>query len=179
MKTKLSICHHTLTTAKQAISHRGKRTSSDNVTSRFCNRFLIIQSHCTLAKCILTLLELNWKQHFRCMKTKLSICHHTLTTAKLAISHRGKNKNVCANIQRWKMCLQRSQNNCFSLSNANLWRSCSCRRRGCWSSLIVHLLSQNLKLIVYGCTIWTFRFCYCLFFVISSLMVKLHILCYI
>ena len=106
------------------------------------------------------------------MKTKLSICNHTLTTAKQAISHRGKNKNVCEYSNMKNVLAKIAKQLFFIIKYANLWRSCFRRRCGCLSSLIVHLLSQNLKLIVYGCTIWTFRFCYCLFFVISSLTVK-------
>ena len=31
-----------------------------------------------LAKCVLTILELNWNQRFRDKKKKLNICHHML-----------------------------------------------------------------------------------------------------
>ena len=34
----------------------------------------------TLAKCVLTILELNWNQRFRGKRTKLNICHHMLTS---------------------------------------------------------------------------------------------------
>ena len=34
-----------------------------------------------LAKCVLTILELNWNLHFRDKKTKLNICHHMLTSS--------------------------------------------------------------------------------------------------
>ena len=34
-----------------------------------------------LAKCVLTILELNWNQRFRGNNTKLNICHHMLTSS--------------------------------------------------------------------------------------------------
>ena len=37
------------------------RTSSENVTSRFCNHFSMIKL-IMLEKCVLTILELNWNQ---------------------------------------------------------------------------------------------------------------------
>ena len=51
----------------------------------------------TLAKCVLTILELNWNQHFRGKKTKLNICHHAHiihTSAKQVISCRGMNEHI-------------------------------------------------------------------------------------
>ena len=35
----------------------------------------------TLAKCVLTILELNWNQRFRGKRTKLNVCHHILTSS--------------------------------------------------------------------------------------------------
>ena len=73
------------------------RTSSENVTSRFCSHFWIIQSQHG-AKCVLTIQKLNWNQRFR-DKTKLNIpsscAHVVLTTAKQVISRHRKNENVC------------------------------------------------------------------------------------
>ena len=34
-----------------------------------------------LAKCVQTILELNWNQRFRGKETKLNICHHMLTSS--------------------------------------------------------------------------------------------------
>ena len=34
-----------------------------------------------LAKCVLIILELNWSQRFRDKNTKLSICHHMLSSS--------------------------------------------------------------------------------------------------
>ena len=34
----------------------------------------------TLAKCVLTILELKWNHRFSGKKTKLNICHHMLTS---------------------------------------------------------------------------------------------------
>ena len=42
----------------------------------------------TLAKCVLTILQLNWNQRFRDKGTKLNICHHMLTSStQLQNSH--------------------------------------------------------------------------------------------
>ena len=53
----------------------------------------------TVAKCVLTIQELNWNQRFRDKKIKLNIpsscAHVVLTTAKQVISRRRKNENVC------------------------------------------------------------------------------------
>ena len=49
------------------------RTSSENITSRFCNYFLVTFKVITFEKCVLTIRELNWNQRFRDKKTKLNI----------------------------------------------------------------------------------------------------------
>ena len=55
-------------------------TSSENVTrvSAIISQLLKV---IMLAKCVLTSLELNWDQRFRNKKTKLNICHNTLTSS--------------------------------------------------------------------------------------------------
>ena len=57
------------------------RTSSENVTSRFCNHFFQLFKVIMLEKCVLTILELNWNQCLGHKKTKLNICHHMLTSS--------------------------------------------------------------------------------------------------
>ena len=57
---------------------------SENVIWK-CN-FAFLQSFLNysvilLAKCVLTILELNWNQRFIDKKTKLNICQHTLTSS--------------------------------------------------------------------------------------------------
>ena len=73
------------------------RTSSENVTSGFCNHFAIIYV-IRLAKCFLTILELNRNKRFCDKNTNVnslsSYSHVVHTTAKHVISRRGKNKNV-------------------------------------------------------------------------------------
>ena len=51
----------------------------------------------TIAKCVLTILELNWKQRFRGRKTKLNLssyAHVVHINAKQVISRHRKNENV-------------------------------------------------------------------------------------
>ena len=51
----------------------------------------------TIAKCVLTILELNWKQRFRGRKTKLNLSSYAdvvHTTAKQVISRHRKNEKV-------------------------------------------------------------------------------------
>ena len=57
---------------------------SENIISK-CN-FAFLQSFrnysvIILAKCVLTIPELNWDQRFRNEKTKLNIFHHILTSS--------------------------------------------------------------------------------------------------
>ena len=96
-------------------------TSSKNITSRFCNHFSILIV-ITLAKCVLTNLELMWNQPFRDKRTKFKICHHMLesstdTTAKQVISRRGKNEDVCEMSQMKNCTCNSVQTSYFSLLN--------------------------------------------------------------
>ena len=79
------------------------------------------------AKCILTILELNWNQRFR-RKTKLNICHHMLTLStqlqNRSFSRHGKNENSCE-MSTNETCTcnakrANSLNCCFSLSNMQI-----------------------------------------------------------
>ena len=53
------------------------RASPENVTSCFCNLSQLFKVT-MLAKCVLTILELNCNQRFRGKKIKLNSCHHVL-----------------------------------------------------------------------------------------------------
>ena len=57
-----------------------ERAPPENVTSRFCNHFSIIQV-ITLAKYVSSIQELNWNQRFRGHKTKLNFSHHMLASS--------------------------------------------------------------------------------------------------
>ena len=93
------------------------RTSSENVTSRFCNHFLLFKV-ITLTKCVLTIQELNWNQRFRDKKTKLNICHHMVTSSTQNRSfHVVERARRSAKCQKWKLHVQSVQNYCFSQSN--------------------------------------------------------------
>ena len=94
----------------------------------------------TLAKCVLTILELNWNQRFRGKKTKLNICRHmlTLSTQLLKRSFRVEERTrTSAKCQKMKYArAKRAKLLFFIVKYANLWRSCCLRRRGCLSSLL-------------------------------------------
>ena len=55
------------------------RTTSQNVTSCFCNPFSLIQSH--YACKMYSNYPRNWNRRFRDKKTKLNICHQMLTSS--------------------------------------------------------------------------------------------------
>ena len=87
-------------------------------------------------KCTLTILELNWNQrlgHF--LKTKLSICHHMLTSStqlqkrSFHVVERTRTSSKC---QKKKNARARSAKILFFIVKyANLWGFCCRRRRGC------------------------------------------------
>ena len=116
------------------------RTSSEKVTSRFFNNFAVIESgsllfkDIALAKCVQTILELNWNQRFWDNKTKLNICHHMLTSSRQLQDRswrRRKNENVYE-MKKNKECTCKAF---FVVKYANLWLFRFRRRRGCLSSL--------------------------------------------
>ena len=60
-----------------------------------------------LKKCVLTILELNWNKHLGHEKTKLNICHHTLTSSthlqnwSFQVAERTRTSTKC---QKMKKC---------------------------------------------------------------------------
>ena len=91
-----------------------------------------------LAKCVLTILELNWNQRFWDNKTKLnmsSYAHVVQTTAKQVISRRRKSENVFKMSKEKNARAKRAKIPFFIVKYANLWGFCCRRRRGCLSSL--------------------------------------------
>ena len=74
------------------------RTSSENVTSRFCKRFSIIQNHCACKMCfncsgiILEPALQKQEDEIEHLSSYAQVVH---TTAKQVISRRGKNENSC------------------------------------------------------------------------------------
>ena len=77
----------------------------------------------TLAKCVLTSLELNWNQRFSGKKTKLNICHHMLTSStqlqnrSFHVVERTRTSAKCLKI---KVHVQSVQKCCFSLPNMQI-----------------------------------------------------------
>ena len=75
------------------------RTSSENVTSRFCNHFSIIQTHYAWKMCSnypgikLEPVLGTWEDKIEHLSSYAHVVH---TSAKLAISRRRKNENVYA-----------------------------------------------------------------------------------
>ena len=80
----------------------------------------------TLAKCVLTILELNWNQRFRGKRTKLNICHHMLTSStqlQNRSSHDVERTRRSARCPKMKNARAKRAKLLFSLSNMQI---CSC-----------------------------------------------------
>ena len=94
-----------------------------------------------LAKCVLTILELNWNQRLRHKKTKLNICHHMLTSStqlqnrSFHVVERTRTSSKCQKMKNARA--KRAKMLFFIFKYANLWGFCCRRRRGCLSSLII------------------------------------------
>ena len=104
-----------------------------------------------LEKRVLTTLELNCNQRLGHNKTKLNIilssyAHVVDTTAKLVISRRRKNENVCK-ISKDEICTCKACKNtvfhCQICKFVGFWGFCCRRRRGCLSSLLGSLRSTT------------------------------------
>ena len=74
-------------------------------------------------KCVLTTLELNWNQRLGHKKTKLSICHHMLTSStqlqnrSFHIAERTRTSTKC---QKMKNARAKRAKYCFLLSNMQI-----------------------------------------------------------
>ena len=81
-----------------------------------------------LAKCVLTLLELNWNQRFRGKRTKLNICDHILTSStqlqsrSFHVVERTRRSARCPRMKNARA--KRAKLLFFIVKYANLWRSC-------------------------------------------------------
>ena len=104
-----------------------------------------------LAKCVLSILKLNWNQRFRDKKTKLNICHHMVTSfAQLQnrsfhVVERTRTSAKCPKMKTARA--KRAKLLFFIVKYANLWCSCYSRRRGCVSSLMFLCTRQYLRLV--------------------------------
>ena len=92
----------------------------------------------TLAKCVLTVLELN--QRFRDKKTKLNICHHVLMSStqlqnrSFHVWERTRTSSKCPKKEKWTCKACKACKACKTICYANLCGFCCRRRRGCLSS---------------------------------------------
>ena len=114
-------------------------TPSENVTSRFCNHFSIIQSHYDWKMCSNYNLELNWNQLLGHKGTKLNTCHHMLTSST-QLQNRSfdvvERTRTSFKMSKDEKCTCKAcKNTVFIVKYANLWSFCCRRRRGCLSSL--------------------------------------------
>ena len=107
-----------------------------------------------LKKFVLTILELNWNQRLGHKRTKLNICHHTLTSStqlqnwSFHVVERTRTSSKCqklknAHTKRAKMLF-------FILASANLWGFCCGRHCGHLSSLILLFYNQSVLLLWYS-----------------------------
>ena len=92
-----------------------------------------------LKKCVLTILELNWNKHLGHEKTKLNICHHTLTSSthlqnwSFYVVERTRTSTKCQKMKNAHA--KRAKILFFIVKYANLW-GFYCRRCDCLSSLM-------------------------------------------
>ena len=110
-----------------------------------------------LEKCVLTTLELNCNKRLGHEKTKLNICHHTLTSSTHSQNssfHVVERTGTSTNCQKMKNArAKRAKILFFIVKYANLWGFCCRRSRGCLSSRIktsappFHLPSPTTSLI--------------------------------
>ena len=91
-------------------------------------------------KCALTILELNWNQRLGHKKTKLSICHHMLTSSiqlQKRSFHDVERTRTSTKCQKMKNArAKRAKLLFFIVKYANLCGFCCRRRRACLSSLL-------------------------------------------
>ena len=92
-----------------------------------------------LENCVLTILKLNSNQRLGHKKTKLSICHHMLTSSTHLQNRSFHVVETTRTSTKWQKRknarAKRAKILFFIVKYANLWRFCCCRRRGCLSSL--------------------------------------------
>ena len=96
-----------------------------------------------LEKCVLTVLELNWKKRLGHKKTKLKICHlgHTSSTQlqnrSFHVVERTRTSSKCQKMKYARA--KRAKILFFIVKYANLWGFCCRRRHGCLSSRLQKL----------------------------------------
>ena len=102
-----------------------------------------------LVKWVLTILELNWNKRLGHEKTKLNICHHTLTSSthlqnwSFHVVERTRTSTKCQKMKNARA--KRAKILFFTVKYANLWGFCCRRRRGCLKPLLhVETFSWNL-----------------------------------
>ena len=112
------------------------RTSSENVTSRFCNHFSIIKSHYACKMCS-NYPGIKLEPALIDKKTKFNI-YHDMVTSSTQLQNRSfhveEGTRTSAKCQKCKLNVQVLF---LTIKYANLWRPCFLRRRGCVNSLIL------------------------------------------
>ena len=102
------------------------RTSSENVTSRFCNHFSIIQTY-FVWKMRSKYPGINLEPALGTGEDKLNICHHMLTSStqlqkwSFHVVERTRTSTKCQQKKRRKMHVQSVQKYCFSLPNMQIY----------------------------------------------------------
>ena len=108
-----------------------------------------------LKKCVLTILELNWKQRLGHKQGKLNICHHMLTSStqlqnrSFHVVERTKTSSKCQKMKNARA--KRAKIQFYIVKYANLWGFCCRRRRGCLSSLISLWRRQTIYCLLKSC----------------------------
>ena len=118
--------------------------SSENVASRFCNHFSIIQGHHGCKMCSnFPGIKLE-PALLRDKKAKLNICHHVLMSSSqlqnksFHVVERTRTSAECPKMKTARA--NRANLLFFTVKYANFGRSCCRRRRGCVNSLMVILV---------------------------------------
>ena len=108
-------------------------------------------------------------------KTKLNICHHTLTLStqlENRSSHVVERTRTSSKCQKMKNTREKhAKIQFFIVKYANLWGFCYRRRRGCLSSLLPVALLDCLKNVGFRLTNWhLIFFCFHSFILIGCVM---------
>ena len=112
-----------------------------------------------LEKCVLTILELNWNEHLGHKRTKLSICHHMLTSStqlqnkSFHVIERTRTFSKCQKMKNARA--KRAKLLFFIVKYANLWGFGCRRRRDCLSSLLQLLVTSRASQSPTTCAVFT------------------------
>ena len=123
------------------------RTSSEKCNFAFLQSFFNY-SVIMLEKCALTIVELNLNQRLGHNRTKLSNCHHMLTSStqlqnrSIHVVEKTRTSSKCQKMKNARA--KRAKILFFVVKYANLCGFCCCRRRGCLRSPLSSLGSLSV-----------------------------------